>query len=176
MELLYYNELNYKSVEKQFKKVTQSLSNLDFRSADVKKIKNSPYYRAKLDDTNRLLFRFVEYHGNSYLLLLEVILNHAYEKSKFLRGVPVDESKLQPVSNEKEISDKQSLVYHNPKQSQLHLLDKFLSFDEAQLEIYRLPLPLIIIGSAGSGKTALSLEKLKTLQGNMPIYPCRLPR
>jgi len=167
MELLYYNELNYKSVEKQFKKVTQSLSNLDFRSADVKKIKNSPYYRAKLDDTNRLLFRFVEYHGNSYLLLLEVILNHAYEKSKFLRGVPVDESKLQPVSNEKEISDKQSLVYHNPKQSQLHLLDKFLSFDEAQLEIYRLPLPLIIIGSAGSGKTALSLEKLKTLQGNI---------
>lgn len=96
-----------------------------------------------------------------------MILNHAYDKSKFLKGTTVDENKFIPVSSEKEIDNKQSLVYCNPKQNRLHLLDKFISFDEAQSEIYRLPLPLIIIGSAGSGKTALSLEKLKTLTGNI---------
>lgn len=167
MELLYYNELDFKQVEKQFKKVEKALTDLDFKSADVKKIQNTPYYRAKLDDTNRLLFKFAEYNNKTYLLLLEVILNHAYDKSKFLRGTIVDENKFIPVSSEKDIDDKQPLVYCNSKQNRLHLLDKFISFDEAQSEIYHLPLPLIIIGSAGSGKTALSLEKLKTLSGNI---------
>lgn len=100
-------------------------------------------------------------------MLLEVILNHEYEKSKFLRGAVVDESKFIPVSSEKDIDNKQPMVYCNPKQKSLPLLDKFISFDEAQNEIYQLPLPLIIIGSAGSGKTPLSLEKLKTLSGNI---------
>lgn len=167
MELLYYNELDFKPVEKQFKKVEKALVELDFKSADVKKIQNTPYYRAKLDDTNRLLFKFAEYDNKTYLLLLEVILNHAYDKSKFLRGTNVDENKFLPVTSEKEIEDKQPLVYCNSKQNRLHLLDKFISFDEAQSAIYHLPLPLIIIGSAGSGKTALSLEKLKTLSGNI---------
>lgn len=167
MELLYYNELNYKAVEKQFKKVEKALVNRDFRSADVKKIQNTPYYRARLDDTNRLLFKFAEYESKTYLLLLEVILNHAYDKSKFLKGAEINENKFIPISSETEIDNKQRLAYRNPRKSRLHLLDKFISFDEAQSEIYHLPLPLIIIGSAGSGKTALSLEKLKTLRGNI---------
>lgn len=45
MELLYYNELDYKKVEKQFKKIEKALTDLDFHSADVKKIQNTPYYR-----------------------------------------------------------------------------------------------------------------------------------
>lgn len=169
MDLLHYNELNYKKTEKQFKKVEKALANMDFVSADVKKIKHTPYYRARLDDTNRLLFKFAKYGGKTYLLLLEVILNHAYDKSKFLRGAAVDESKFSPVTSINDVpdEDKQHIAYRNPKEKELHLLDKFISFDEAQSEIYHLPLPLIIIGSAGSGKTALSLEKLKTLPGNI---------
>src|SRR5581483_12026404 len=38
---------------------------------------------------------------------------------------------------------------------------------ELQQSVFTLPTPLIIIGSAGSGKTALMLEKLKTLPGNV---------
>ena len=33
--------------------------------------------------------------------------------------------------------------------------------------MYRLPPPLIVVGSAGSGKTALSLEKLKHTEGEV---------
>ena len=42
--------------------------------------------------------------------------------------------------------------------------DKVLSFDEAQEALYRLPSPIAIIGSAGSGKTALALENPSSLK------------
>jgi hypothetical protein len=57
------------------------------------------------------------------------------------------------------------LAYVNPGCPALHFLDKPLSFDDAQTAVFETPLPLIVVGSAGSGKTALTLEKLKTIPG-----------
>ena len=63
--------------------------------------------------------------------------------------------------------DKTPLTYLNREKSHIHFLDKIISFDKTQDEILHFPPPVIIIGSAGSGKTALSLEKLKMLNGNI---------
>ena len=52
MEVLYYNELDFSKVKKQFDKTVNYLKAGDFHSADVKKMPNAGYYRAKLDDTN----------------------------------------------------------------------------------------------------------------------------
>ena len=49
----------------------------------------------------------------------------------------------------------------------MQLLDKPLSFDDLQEAIYRVPAPVVIVGSAGSGKTALTLEKLKHAEGEV---------
>jgi hypothetical protein len=38
----------------------------DFYSAEVKKLSGTPYYRAKLDYTNRLLFKVVTYNQKKY--------------------------------------------------------------------------------------------------------------
>lgn len=170
MKLLYYNELDTSSVRKSFKKVEQYLKAGDFASADVKKMPNTGgYYRAKLDRENRLLFKFAEYDKEQYLLLLEVIRNHAYDKSKFLRGASVDEKKFLPLKKEevKTPETEERLVYVNQKRPVFHLLDKIICFDEEQGAIYQLPAPLVIIGSAGSGKTALTLEKMKQFAGNV---------
>ncbi|OQY03886.1 MAG: hypothetical protein B6I20_04125 [Bacteroidetes bacterium 4572_117] len=169
MNLIYYNELDYSKVTKQFKKVEKFLANNDFQSADIKKITNTDYYRARLDIKNRLLFKFAKYDGRTYILLLEVILNHDYDKSKFLNGTTVNEDKFQVIENEKNLpkEDVKQLVYLNKNRKHFNLLDKIISFDDAQDEIYSLPTPLIIIGSAGSGKTILTLEKLKKLHGNV---------
>ncbi len=57
--------------------------------------------------------------------------------------------------------------YLHPERTAIHLLDKPISFDDTQEAIYRQPAPLIVVGSAGSGKTALTLEKLKHAEGEV---------
>ncbi len=169
MNVLYYNDLAYKSVEKPFQKIVDFLKKGDFKSAEIKKMANTPYYRAKLDAKNRLLFKFAKYQNETYILALEVILNHDYEKSRFLNGATIDESKLPDITKIPDLKEEevQPLIYVNPKAKHFHLLDKIISFDEVQSEVYTLPTPIIVIGSAGSGKTALTLEKLKQLHGEV---------
>lgn len=167
MNIYQYSGLDPASASRQFRKVVDHLQAGDFRAADVKKLAGTPYYRARLNDTDRLLFRFGRYKGQTCLLLLELIFNHAYGKSRFLRGAAVDETRLQPLpaADQVEAADVQSLAYVPGEGSHFHLLDKVLFFDPQQEEVLRLPVPLIIIGSAGSGKTALTLEKIKLLTG-----------
>jgi hypothetical protein len=126
------------------------------------------YYRARLDIRDRLLFNFVTYEDRKYILLLEVIKDHNYAHSRFLRGATIDENRFVPVdSPDKEEDTTLSLSYLNKKSKIIHTLNKFISFDDFQKDIYSLQPPLIIVGSAGSGKTALVLEKLKSLYGNV---------
>ncbi len=169
MDLLYYNDLNYSKVIKQFTRVAEYLSQANFSAAEVKKMPETGLYRAKLDYENRLLFKIVKHQEKKYILLLEVIYNHEYSKSRFLRGAAIDESKLISISSPDAVieSELEPLSYINPTFSKVHLLDKVISFDEIQQAIFNLHPPVIIIGSAGSGKTALTLEKLKTLTGNI---------
>ncbi len=168
MRIFHYKDLNYHSVKAQFEKTVAHLQKGDFKSADVKKM-HSGYYRAKLDDTNRLLFKIAKYANEKCLLLLEVILNHAYGKSKFLRGSVVDETKLLPLPSAEQASatDVLPLTFVSKSATHFHALDKFLFFDARQQQILSQPPPLVVIGSAGSGKTALTLEKLKTLTGKV---------
>ena len=164
MKILTYKDLDTKRVTKQYNKVVDLLKADNFASAEVKKLKPSGYYRAKLDDTNRLLFQIVKYQDDVYALILEVIHQHAYDKSVFLRGAVVDESKILTTVTE---CTPEPISYINNNTSEFHFLDKVLSFADCQEAIYQHPLPLMIIGSAGSGKTALTLEKIKVCTGDI---------
>jgi hypothetical protein len=171
MKLLYYNELDISGVKSQFKKVEKALAEGDFQTADVKKmVGTGGLYRAKLDRSDRLLFKFARYQNETFILLLEVVRQHAYDQAKFLSGAEIDSDKFVTVDQwdpQQAPEEVDSLVYVNPRRKYFHLLDKVISFDEDQDEIYGLPAPLIIIGSAGSGKTALTLEKMKHFQGQV---------
>lgn len=54
----------------------------DFYSADLKKLSGGEFFRAKLDYDSRLLVRFVEHAGQRACLALEVIEQHAYDRSR----------------------------------------------------------------------------------------------
>jgi len=169
MDILVYKDLSYSGLAKQYKKTVAFLKDGDFISADIKKMKNTGYYRAKLDYENRLLFKFGYNNGKYCILLLEVIKNHNYDKSRFLQGVKIDEDKLIPLKTEKEIPKENTveLTYVNPHSNKFHLLDKYISFDKIQEDIFSVQPPVVIVGSAGSGKTVLTLEKIKPLKGNI---------
>src|SRR5690606_16215257 len=168
MDILFYDRFDYGPLRDKIEKTIGFLKAGDFRAADVKKMPNQGFYRAKLDDTNRLLFTIGSHRGSKYIFVLETILNHNYARCRFLNGVKVDEARLQAVCDEADTeSHTVEISYVNPAKKKFHILDKFLSFDDAQHAIIALPAPVIVIGPAGSGKTALVLEKLKSLHGTV---------
>jgi hypothetical protein len=126
-----------------------------------------PRYRARLDGADRLLFALVRHGGETCALMLEVIANHDYGKSRFLRGASIDETKIAAVDAAAAQVEAQPVRYLHPQRTAMHFLDKPISFDDAQETVYRVPPPLIVVGSAGSGKTALTLEKLKHADGEV---------
>ncbi|NOV28343.1 UvrD-helicase domain-containing protein [Methylomonas sp. ZR1] len=165
MKVLIYNELDPKTIP-GFAKLQGYLEKDDFKSAEVKKVGDN-LYRARLNQRDRLLFAIYRYQEQRYALILEFIKNHAYQDSRFLRQVStIDESKIPDISAVS-IDEAAALVYLNPQQPRFNLLDRIISFDERQQVIYDLPAPLIVIGSAGSGKTALTLEKMKHAVGDV---------
>lgn len=168
MKILEYVGFDTARVEAAYRKVADAIARGDFRAAQVKKLANlahGKFYRAKLDDADRLLFSLVRHGDEVCALMLEVIRNHDYDGSRFLRGAAIDETKIPDCEVDEALREAQPLRYLHPERSAIHLLDKPLSFDDAQEAIYRRPAPLILVGSAGSGKTALTLEKLKHAEG-----------
>jgi len=165
MQVLLYNELNPKTIP-GLPKLIKFLENDDFHSADVKKVGDN-LYRAKLNRNDRIILSIYKHLDKPYALILEYIKNHAYEKSRFLnQNASFDEDKIPTIKTPDELKA-DALVYVNPNHKSFNLLDKIVSFDDSQQSVYALQPPLVIIGSAGSGKTALTLEKMKHAVGDV---------
>ena len=97
MRILEYVGLDTSRVAKTYRKVIEAIAADDFRAAQVKKLANlghGKFYRARLDDANRLLFSLIRHQDEVCALILEVIANHDYDKSRFLRGAVIDETKI----------------------------------------------------------------------------------
>ena len=148
MRLLQYKDLDLRRVRAAFDKVKACIEANDFRSADVKKLHAGPYYRAKLDYANRLLLQFARVSGDegasTVCLALEVIENHAYDKSRFLRGAVVDEAKIErePAADAAApalATEATPLRWLGPGRTHFEILDKPIVFDEAQDDAYRHP-------------------------------------
>ena len=170
MKILEYIGLDTSRVSASYRKVADAIARHDFRAAQVKKLANlshGKFYRAKLGGADRLLFSLVRHGDEVCALMLEVIANHDYDKSRFLRGAAIDETRIADVDAADAIKEAQPVRYLHPERTAIHLLDKPLSFDDTQEAVYRQPPPLIVVGSAGSGKTALTLEKLKHAEGEV---------
>jgi hypothetical protein len=176
VRFLQYKDLDLRRVRPAFDKVRAAIEADDFRSPDVKKLNVGPYFRAKLDYANRLLLQFVrvdqEGRVETVCLALEVIENHAYEKSRFLRGAVVDEAKIERDPDVEAaapgLTDGSTpLRWLGPSRTHFELLDKPIVFDDAQHTAFRHPAPLFVIGSAGSGKTAVTLARLREAEGRV---------
>lgn len=181
MRLLLYKDLDLRRVKTAFQKVRQAIEAGDFRTPAIKKLHGTPFWRAKLGGADRLLLQFVPVGGQTVCLALEVILNHAYEHSRFLRGAKVDEARIeqepdaQPTDTALLTAPETGplaagvppLRWLHPQHDEFELLDKPLMFDDAQQAVCRLPLPVVVVGSAGSGKTAVTLTRLREASGRV---------
>ena len=166
MRILRYADLDTSGLAEQYARTAEAICRGDFRAAQVKKLTgHDRLYRAKLDHADRLIFTFVRHGDEVCALMLEVVRNHDYGKSRFLRGAAIDEARIADAEAGQAHSESLPVRYLHAERPVVHFLDKPLSFDDAQDAIYCMPPPLIIVGGAGSGKTALALEKLKSAAG-----------
>jgi len=169
MRLLTHHDLDLARVGPLFAKLRQAIERDDFRSAKLKKLSPTPYWRFKLDASHRLLVQFARHGDETVCLALEVILNHAYERSRFMRGAALDWARIDQDEAAADMpqGDAPALRYLHPQRGEFHLLDKVLSFDDVQQAVFDTPAPLVLVGSAGSGKTALTLQKLRLARGRV---------
>lgn len=191
MRLLTHHHLDTHRVKAQFAKLKKAVERDDFKSPNLKKLSPTPYWRFKLDQGNRLLVQFARHGDETVCLALEVILNHDYASSRFLRGSSVSFEQMDadegcaaasPIATPNlshapspsaapshffPEADSPVLRYLHPQRSEFHVLDKVLSFDDTQQAVFDTPAPLVLVGSAGSGKTALTLEKLRLARGRV---------
>ena len=166
MDVLIYNELETAKIS-GFGKLVDYLKQNDFKSAEVKKIQPN-LYRAKLNRSDRILFSIYQYQDKNYILILEYLKKHDYQGSRFLNAdIEINEDLIPVIESVDEIQTEEKMVYINNNNPQFVYLNKFISFDDVQQYIYQQYPPLVIIGSAGSGKTAILLEKIKQLEGQI---------
>ncbi len=162
-----------------FAKLRSQLEVGDFRSAETRKVGEN-LFRARLDRRDRILFSFARHEGETCILVLEHIPNHAYDRSRFLRlGTKIDEdveadTASAAVTPEVDLEHELSLAYVNKGIGSFHVLDKVIFLDDAQQAAFTLVPPFVVVGSAGSGKTVLVLEKLKQAVGDV-LYVTRSP-
>ena len=173
MRIITYRDLRPGRFAKPLERLRAGLGRDDFGAAGLKKLAPTPYWRAKLSDEARLLVQFVPYNGETVCLFLEVIPDHAYEKSRFLRGASVDRDKIEAgphdLAPQPEPSARSGweLKWLPPEALEFDLLDKPIVLDAAQEAVRRHAPPLVIIGSAGSGKTAVTLAKMREAMGEV---------
>ncbi len=166
MRILRHADLDTSGLAEQYARTAEAIGRGDFRAAQVKKLAgHERLYRAKLDHADRLIFSLVRHGEEVCALMLEVVRNHDYGKSRFLRGAAIDEAGIEDADAAQARAEALPVRYLHEQRPVIHFLDKPLSFDDAQHAIYCMPAPLIIVGGAGSGKTALALEKLKGVTG-----------
>ena len=118
MRVLEYTELDTSRVARTYAKVCAAIEADDFRAAQVRKLAGADhgkFYRARLDDSNRLLFTLLRHGGETCALMLEVIAQHDYAGSRFLRGAVVDEAKIAEATLSEMQADAQPVRYLHPQ-------------------------------------------------------------
>jgi hypothetical protein len=170
MRVLEYSGLRTARVDAAYRRVVAAIERDDFRAADVKKLVNlhhGKFYRAKLSASDRLVFALVRHGGQMCAVMLEVIEHHAYDRSRFMRCAAIDEDKIPTLAEPPAVEEAEAARYLHPSRREILYLDRVLSLDDAQQAVYAADPPLILVGGAGSGKTALTLEKMKRADGDV---------
>lgn len=153
---------------------------------DLKKHRDYPLYTIRLNRADRLLFTTIEKEGKPYILLLEVIANHDYQKSRFLKsGVLRDylalnrdvvhtvlEREAYLSGDDRALStlgdglteSTSSLSDSRSEESALvpmmNYHQQWLALDEVQGAVMEQPYPLLVSGAPGSGKSCMALNLL----------------
>lgn len=181
----------------------QLTKNEQLPGTKLEKLKGHNIYSVRSCRKDRILFSEMELKGKKCLLLLDVVFEHKYDRSKFLNPQIFKRFcvKQQEFYNyeELDLTDLDKLSWEEPE-AVLHFdypkevfdieyaavdndKSKFILFDATQEETLEAKLPVIVNGPPGSGKTSIALSSLirylsveENQKGKKVLYVCASER
>ncbi|WP_146063021.1 hypothetical protein [Legionella quinlivanii] len=121
-------------------------------------------YSVRMNHSDRLLLTTEILNGKPRLLVLEVILNHKYENSRFLKSQVLknylhnhkDQLWEKVNAEDLESTGLQELVPENPRFKPVEYHHRFIELSDLQQSAFELQTPIHVEGIPGSGKTILA--------------------
>lgn len=132
--------------------------------------KNIPLlYSIRINDKERLILTPITVQGQQEWLIIEILEDHRYDKlimpQMWLDGIVDNEEyeqlQLQPSATDPTIKSSLNVRFIDNMKAIAYQNQHYIAFDEVQLASQEAPLPLIVSGAPGSGKTSLALVLLK---------------
>ena len=140
-------------------------ANLHLEQLNVKSI--HPIYSIRHSDSTRILFTSFQ----NKICFLEVILNHDYHKSRFLRNRHSLQHHLEKISefiSTTEITKPDLPIYtaEHTNYQPVSFHQDFIELNSHQQHAIHAAFPMVLHGPAGSGKTTVAIELLQKLYQN----------
>lgn len=176
--------INPELLEEEYPSILEQLKAGEFQSLhlDLKKSAHHRIYSIRLNDSDRLLFTTITSHSKAYLLFLEIVYNHDYQKAKFLKnGVLARYLKcsikdieyslklqlsLSAEEHQELCSDQGNSTTFRFTPAKVYN-NQFIALTDTQEKTSKMPLPLLISGAPGSGKTVVAMSILEQLAQKM---------
>ena len=157
--------------------------------ASVDKMVQYRIYKSRINKKDRLFWTTTLVDGIPHMLILDVILNHDYQKSKFLKkgvldaylekraqGFLDDDKVMEAMAEETEETEEtketketeKSFVEAHHKEQAYYYDQAFIIFNDEQNNALQLPMPMVVSGPAGSGKSCVLFELLRNMRNSMP--------
>ena len=154
----------------------------DYASADLEKLTGHDVYSFRLDGTARLLFTTHQINEQNYLLLLEDLPTHDYQKSRFLRSgvlqryrdaqepaflaaaaaAAADEPRFVVIQDDMRVAFNTRFQQQEADRGVMPLpleyfKQQFIQLSEEQKGALGAPMPTLISGEGGSGKSCVAI-------------------
>jgi hypothetical protein len=173
--IFYWNGiLDPSGLSSEYSETIEKIVNGNYQSTDFEKLLGHNVYSARINQSDRLLFTTIQVNGKPYLMLLDVVLNHDYAKSRFLKPAVLKhyiEFHGKAISEElignhfETLEGPPPVLLSNGETAQAFHYSridfynhKFIELDADQLDAgTKATLPLIISGAPGSGKSCIAL-------------------
>ncbi len=162
-------------------RITKAITRLltgDYTAKNLEKLNGHSVYSFRINDAARFLFTTHRVGNADYLLVLDYLPSHDYHKSRFLRSgvlrnylareeqgeleftsVSSEEMAALPVCASEEDVNGITLDYFH---------QQFIELNNSQHAALQVPLPAVISGVAGSGKSCIALSLLSSYVSDNP--------
>ena len=179
--------LGHEQLLSDYEKDVERLLSGDYAPADLEKLTGHDVYSFRLNGEGRLLFATHKVGDQDYLLMLEVLLTHDYQKSRFLRhgvlrhyvnqqresfasaaaSAPAeDESLFKLADKATSLSLTARIQQRGNDLATLQVIpleyyrQQFIQLKQPQQEAVLMQLPAVVSGEAGSGKSCVAIALL----------------